>query len=109
MAIACGIREFVCETLSCAIRGSLVEVASYFFFGREDVIPDMFRRLLCLWGNGANEVPDFAYYLERHIDLDSNNSHGPMAREMLIALADDDCGSWDAAAIGPPNGRPGAD
>jgi len=28
---------------------------------------------------------------------------------MLIALADDDCGSWDADAIGPPNGRPGAD
>jgi hypothetical protein len=91
-----GIREFVCATLGCALRGSLVEVASYFFFGREDVIPDMFKRLLCLWGKGASEVPNFAYYLQRHIDLDGN-SHGPLAREMLINLAGDDEPIWDEA------------
>jgi hypothetical protein len=96
LVIPKGIREFVCETLGCAIRGSLVEVASYFFFGREDVIPDMFKRLLCLWGKGASEVPNFAYYLERHIDLDGN-SHGPLARDMLIALAGDDECTWHKA------------
>jgi hypothetical protein len=96
LPIPTGAREFVCETLGCALRGSLVEVASYFFFGREDVIPDMFKRLLCLWGKGASEVPNFAYYLQRHIDLDGD-SHGPLAREMLITLAGDDERTWDEA------------
>ena len=36
------ITDFVEGTLNCAIHGSVVEVAAYFFFGREDIIPDMF-------------------------------------------------------------------
>ena len=43
------ISEFVNETLRCAISGSVVEVAAYFFFGREDVIPEMFQKFLDLW------------------------------------------------------------
>jgi len=80
------ITDFVEGTLNCAIHGSVVEVAAYFFFGREDIIPDMFKRLLKLWDHGAVEVPYFAYYLKRHIELDGD-SHGPWAREMLITLA----------------------
>jgi hypothetical protein len=63
----------------------VVEVASFFFFGREDVIPEMFQRLLRLWGNAKAEVPHFAFYLERHIKLDGD-SHGPWAQEMLTTL-----------------------
>ncbi len=91
-----GTTDFVNETLHCAIHGSVVEVASYFFFGREDVIPDMFKRILTLWGNGAVEVPHFAYYLERHIELDGD-SHGPWAQEMLMALAGQNKGYWREA------------
>jgi hypothetical protein len=40
--IPAGVRDFVTETLGCAIHGSLVEVASFFFFGRERVIPELF-------------------------------------------------------------------
>lgn len=80
------VTDFVSETLRCAIYGSVVEVASYFFFGREDVIPEMFKKLLALWREGAVEVPHFAFYLERHIELDGD-SHGPWARQMLTALA----------------------
>ncbi len=86
MNVPPGVVDFVNETLRCAIQGSLVEVASFFFFGREDVIPEMFERLLKSWGNAKAEVPHFAYYLERHIELDGD-SHGPWAREMLTALA----------------------
>ncbi len=53
------ITDFVEGTLNCAIHGSVVEVAAYFFFGREDIIPDMFERLLKLWDHGAVEVPYF--------------------------------------------------
>ena len=87
------VTEFVSETLRCALYGSVVEVASYFFFGREDVIPEMFKKLLALWSGGAAEVPHFAFYLERHIELDGE-SHGPWAREMLMALAGEDQGKW---------------
>jgi hypothetical protein len=88
-----GITDFVSETLRCAIHGSVVGVAAYFFFGREDVIPEMFKKLLALWGEGAVEVPHFAFYLERHIELDGE-SHGPWAQEMLMALAGQDEKRW---------------
>ena len=91
-----GITDFVKGTLQCAIHGSVVEVASYFFFGREDVIPEMFKRLLNLWEHGEIEVPYFAYYLKRHIELDGD-SHGPWAREMLMTLAGRDERSWKQA------------
>jgi Protein of unknown function (DUF3050) len=87
------ISDFVSGTLRCAIYGSVVEVASYFFFGREDVIPEMFKKLLALWSGGGVEVPHFAFYLERHIELDGD-SHGPWAREMLMALAGQDEDKW---------------
>jgi hypothetical protein len=96
LGVAPGITDFVNDTLRCAIHGSVVEVASYFLFGREDVIPEMFKRLLYLWGNGKAEVPHFAYYLERHIELDGE-SHGPWAQEMLMALAAHNKNSWAQA------------
>jgi hypothetical protein len=91
-----GVADFVNETLRCAIHGSLVEVASFFFFGREDVIPEMFERLLKSWGDAKAEVPHFAYYLQRHIELDGD-SHGPWAREMLTALAGQSESNWKEA------------
>jgi len=96
MNVPPGVAEFVNETLRCAIQGSLVEVASFFFFGREDVIPEMFERLLKSWGNAKAEVPHFAYYLQRHIELDGD-SHGPWAREMLTALAGQSESNWKEA------------
>jgi hypothetical protein len=96
MNVPPGVADFVNETLRCAIHGSLVEVTSFFFFGREDVIPEMFERLLKSWGNAKAEVPHFAYYLQRHIELDGD-SHGPWAREMLTALAGQSESNWKEA------------
>src|ERR1700745_3394110 len=93
-----GVRHFVSETLGCALHGSVVEVAAAFFFGREDVIPEMFQRLLGLWRDANAEVPHFTYYLERHIELDGG-SHGPWAREMLTTLAGQRQSNWQKAAI----------
>ncbi len=93
LKVPAGITDFVSETLRCAIYGSVVEVASYFFFGREDIIPEMFKKLLALWSGGGAEVPHFAFYLERHIELDGE-SHGPWAQEMLMALAGENEERW---------------
>ena len=56
----------------------------------------MFERLLKSWGNAKAEVPHFAYYLERHIELDGD-SHGPWAREMPTALAGQSERNWQEA------------
>ena len=97
MSVPPGVADFVKETLHCAIHGSVTEAAAFFLFGREDVIPEMFERLLKLWHNGKAEVPHFAYYLQRHIELDGA-SHGPWAREMLTALAGQNARNWERAA-----------
>jgi hypothetical protein len=94
--VPAGVADFVNETLHCALYGSVVEVASYFFLGREDVIPEMFKKLLALWSGGAAAVPNFAFYLERHIELDGE-SHGPWAQEMLMSLAGRDEDQWMVA------------
>ena len=59
-----------------------------FFYGREDIIPEMFRRLLnTLYGAKHNDdrLRHFIYYVDRHIELDGD-SHGPKGRELLDGL-----------------------
>lgn len=77
------VRSFVNATLRVAEHGSPVEVLAAFLFGREDVIPDMFRRLLLRW-HGI-DTPAFALYLERHVTIDGD-AHGPLARAALERL-----------------------
>lgn len=72
---------FVESTLALAEGGSTAAVLGSFLYGREDVIPDMFRRLLGQW-QGTGAAPAFALYLERHVAVDGD-SHGPLARLAL--------------------------
>lgn len=76
------VREFVGKTLDAALNGSRLQVMANFLYGRENVIPAMFQGLLDGWGLGRNDAPLFVYYLERHIELDSD-SHGPAAARLM--------------------------
>ena len=79
------VQVFVARTMALANAGSTEEVLAAFFYGREDVIPEMFRRLLdTLYGakNSNDRLRHFIYYIDRHIELDGD-SHGPMGRELL--------------------------
>jgi len=74
-----------------------------FFYGREDIIPEMFRRLLnTLYGAKHNDdrLRHFIYYIDRHIELDGD-SHGPKGRELLENLVAKsphrDARAWRAA------------
>jgi hypothetical protein len=82
------VRAFVSHTMMLAQSGSTEEVLAAFFYGREDIIPEMFSRLQKILP-GARKTNDplrhFAYYIERHIELDGD-SHGPMGRELLNGL-----------------------
>jgi hypothetical protein len=78
------VRDFVQHTIDTCVRGSLLEVMASFFYGRENVIPDMFQGLLDHWGLSEAQAPGFVYYLQRHIELDGD-AHGPAASRMINA------------------------
>ena len=82
------VQAFVAHTMALANSGATEEVLAAFFYGREDIIPEMFRRLLdTLYGakNNNARLRHFIYYIDRHIELDGD-SHGPMGRELLDDL-----------------------
>ena len=79
------VQAFVAHTMALANSGSTEEVLAAFFYGREDIIPEMFRQLLdTLYGarHNSDRLRHFIYYVDRHIELDGD-SHGPMGRELL--------------------------
>jgi hypothetical protein len=85
------VQAFVAHTMALAQSGSTEEVLAAFFYGREDIIPEMFGRLkttLPAASNDNNPLRHFTYYIDRHIELDGD-SHGPMGRELLEGLVAD--------------------
>ncbi|MEG0968064.1 MAG: DUF3050 domain-containing protein [Pseudomonas sp.] len=78
-------RQFVCHTLDIALNAQAHSVAAAFLHGRESVIPTMFQRLLDDWKITGEQAPTFRYYLQRHIEVDSED-HGPAAEALLTRL-----------------------
>src|SRR5260370_5998656 len=82
------VQAFVAHTMALANSGTTEEVMAAFFYGREDIIPEMFRRLLkTIYGakHNSDRLRHFIYYIDRHIELDGDN-HGPKGRELLEGL-----------------------
>jgi hypothetical protein len=82
------VQTFVAHTMTLANSGSTEEVLAAFFYGREDIIPEMFQRLLRRLDDmrRSNErLRHFVYYIDRHIELDGD-SHGPKGRELVKEL-----------------------
>jgi len=89
---------FVAKTFEVIRTGSLAAQAAAFTFGREDVIPDMFRELVReLNRESAGELSKFVWYLERHIEVDGED-HGPLSLRMVSDLCGEDAGLWEEAA-----------
>ena len=83
------VRQFVEHTLTIACCGQTHRIAASFFFGREDVIPDMFRALVEDLRQEFPQLRQLLYYLDRHIEVDGDD-HGPRAHSLLTALCHDD-------------------
>lgn len=81
------VAQFVRQTLRTALHAPAHSVAAAFLHGRESVIPQMFQRILDDWGIGMDQAPTFRYYLQRHIEVDSED-HGPAAQQLLARLVD---------------------
>ncbi len=90
-------RDFMRTTFKIVNAGRPSEIAAAFTFGREDVIPDMFRQFVhALCQESSGKFGRFRFYLERHINLDATD-HGPKALQMMAAICGDDSDEWAAA------------
>lgn len=87
VAILPATRAFVQNTMSVVEHGAPHEVAAAFFYGREDIIPEMFQRLVPLLEPQGLRVERMLHYLRRHIEVDGD-SHGPLAKQLLERLCE---------------------
>lgn len=100
---ACGAPEparwFAASTFRLIESGGIHAIAAAFTFGREDVIPEMFRGLVRdLNARLGGQFAKFQWYLERHIEVDGED-HGPLALRMVADLCGDDEAFWEEAAL----------
>lgn len=82
------------KTFGVIEQGQLCAMAGYFLFGREDLLPDLFRQIV-LQLNRISEgrLNEFQYYLDRHIELDEGR-HAVLAGQLLETLCGDEETLW---------------
>jgi len=81
------VQTFVAHTMTLAQSGSTEEVLAAFFYGREDIIPEMFSRLRKTLVGARHDNASLRHFIY-YIELDGD-SHGPMGRELLEGLVAD--------------------
>jgi hypothetical protein len=80
----------VASTFELIDAGEVHAMAAAFTFGREDLIPEMFRGLVReLNAELGGRFAKYQWYLERHIEVDGED-HGPLALRMVADLCGDD-------------------
>ena len=91
------VRRFVGHTFAVIEQGDLCGIAAAFTFGREDLLPDVFRRIVeRVHMESQGGLDDFKFYLDRHIALDGDE-HGPMANRLVSTLCGSDPARWQTA------------
>jgi hypothetical protein len=94
VGVAACIQRFVSQTFDIVESASLCAMASAFTFGREDLLPDLFQRIVdALHTEPGSGLDDFCYYLDRHIGLDGQE-HGPTAGKLILSLCGSDEARW---------------
>lgn len=90
-------RRFVDSTFDTVRQGSLVAQAATFTFGREGVIPELFRNFLHRLNNDlSGSLSTFLWYLERHVEADGVDQP-PLSLPMISDLCGDNPALWTEA------------
>lgn len=91
-------RDFVEATWSIAESRSHHRIAAAFAIGREEIIPEVFQIVVeNIQERFPGRMVRFAYYLERHVNIDKER-HWPLAMRMIRVLCGDDDSRWHQAA-----------
>ena len=91
------LRAFVCHTFEVIESRDLCRIAAEFTFGREDLLPDIFQRIVDeIDRETQGGLAEFKYYLLRHVDLDGDE-HGPMATRLVSELCGNNSARWETA------------
>ncbi len=90
-------RDFVRKSFAVIESGSTHGIVAAFTYGREDVIPDMFRSLVSSLASRDPAWERFHWYLERHIEAD-DEKHAPVCRRIMARLCGDDPAKWVEAS-----------
>lgn len=91
------VHDFLKTTFEIIDRGNVCAVASAFTFGREDLLPEVFREIVSAVNSESSvRLDQFEYYLQRHIELDGDQ-HGGMAHRLMEELCGSEAERWDAA------------
>lgn len=93
-------QRFVSATFAVIESRSLPRIAAAFTIGREEIIPDMFTRLIEDIGErSGGRLGRFLDYLTRHVEIDGER-HGPMAAQLLRGICGQDQRLWGEAEVG---------
>ena len=90
-------RTFVGRSFAVIDHGATHAIVAAFTYGREDVIPEMFRGLVSSLASRDPAWERFHWYLERHIEAD-DEKHGPICRRIVARLCGDDPAKWAEAS-----------
>ena len=91
-------RRFVERSFAIIESDAAHRVVAAFTYGREDVIPDMFRQLISMLADqDPNTWGAFRFYLERHIEHDDER-HGPICRRIVARMCGEDPVKWAEAS-----------
>lgn len=90
-------QAFVRHSFAVIDSGSTHGIVAAFTYGREDVIPDMFRSLVSSLASRDPAWARFHWYLERHIEAD-DEKHAPVCRRIMARLCGDDPEKWAEAS-----------
>lgn len=92
-----GIADFLTFTFQSIQHRSTLEIAAIFTFGREDLIPGMFQRIVdSLKKETPEKIDTLVYYLDRHIEVDGDH-HSQLAYQMMESLCGSDELKWQLA------------
>ena len=90
-------RSFVRSTFAFIDTAELHVIAAAFTFGREDLIPGIFKSFIRDQDERlSGKLALFRWYLDRHIEIDGEE-HGPMSLRMVSGLCGSDPVKWQEA------------
>lgn len=91
------VKDFLQFTFDISFNAPLYVKAAVFTFGREDLIPSMFMKILDkIYADAPDKVSIFKYYIERHIEVDGDH-HSHLALDMVNRLCGTDASKWEQA------------